>query len=90
MIPVKYLTTTPHKANSIDKKAIRNLMNYIDFKGKIDESNYIIVICDGYENIAFHDKENNSICEIVQPIDRTLDKLYPIQTIELKLQYKIF
>ena len=101
MIDIKYLKTTPHKAETIDKRAIQNLRPYleneiefnlihIDKKQLIDESNYIIVIIDGYENIAFYDNTNKCITDTVQPIDRDNNKLFPIQKIEIQVSYKVF
>lgn len=99
MIDTKYLETKAHRANTIDKRAINALKWHIleDATRKyptiskesiIDECNYIIVMVDGYENIAFINEDSNSIYEVVQPIDRENDKLYPRQTLELKVQYK--
>ena len=99
MISIEFLKTTPHKANTIDKRAIANLRSYIAFEiekddldidkqSLLDECNYIIVEIEGYENIAFLDYESKYICETVQPIDRKENKLFPIQKIEIKAQYK--
>lgn len=101
MIEVKHLKTTGHKANAIDKRAIRNLMSHVEWEIDrenlpinkdriIDEANYIIVEVEGYENLAFYDEESGCICATIQPIDRKEDKLFPIQRIELKACYKRF
>lgn len=99
MVSIEFLKTTPHKANAIDKRAIANLRNYvayeiekdglnIDKQNLTDECNYIIVEIEGYENIAFIDYKSKYICETVQPIDREQGKLFLIQKIEIKAQYK--
>lgn len=101
MLSIEYLKTKPHKANAIDKRAIANLRPYLasiaqcgelpaDTLEILDESNYIIVEIEGYENIAYLDYESKMICEVIQPIDRENDKLFPIQEIEVKAQYKRF
>lgn len=101
MLSIEYLKTKPHKANAIDKRAIANLRPYLADRAQygelpadtleiIDESNYIIVEIEGYENIAYLDYESKTICEVIQPIDRENDKLFPIQEIEVKAQYKRF
>lgn len=101
MLSIEFLKTKPHKANTIDKRAIENLRPYLANRAQrgdltadtleiLDESNYIIVEIEGYENIAYCDYDSKSICEIVQPIDRENDKLFPIQEIEIKSQYKRF
>lgn len=102
MINITYLKTKAHQANAIDKRAINALKWHIldDLTRKyptiiskesiLDESNYIIVIVDGYENIAFINEDSNCIYEVVQPIDRVNEKLYPMQTLELEVQYKRF
>lgn len=99
MISIANLTIKPHKANAIDKRAIANLRPHLLWEieeknlniskyALIDESNYAIIEIDGYENIIFVDPNENSILETIQPIDRQNDKLYPIQGIEIKPQYK--
>lgn len=101
MISTTYLKTTAHKANTIDKRAIHNLIPYLAWEidrdnlnisktALTDESNYIIVEIDGYENLAFFDCNCNHILETVQPIDRKNDKLFPVQTIEIQASYKRF
>lgn len=101
MLHIEYLKTKPHKANAIDKRAIENLRPYLANRAQrgdlpadtleiLDESNYIIVEIEGYENIAYLDYESKTICEVIQPIDRENDKLFPIQEIEVKAQYKRF
>lgn len=101
MLSIEYLKTRPHKANAIDKRAIENLRPYLANRAQrgdlnadtleiLDESNYIIVEIEGYENIAYLDYESKTICEVIQPIDRENDKLFPIQEIEVKAQYKRF
>lgn len=101
MLSIEYLKTKPHKANAIDKRAIANLRPYLANRAQhgdlpadtleiLDESNYIIVEIEGYENIAYLDYESKTICEVIQPIDRENDKLFPIQEIEVKAQYKRF
>lgn len=103
MISTKNLKVTPHKANAIDKSAIRNLIPHLQWEIQrdhlpitpddlCDESNYVIVEVEGYENIAFNYKTfiSNEILETVQPIDRANDKLFPIQAIEIKPCYKRF
>lgn len=101
MLSIEYLKTKPHKANAIDKRAIANLRPYLANRAQrgdlpadtleiLDESNYIIVEIEGYENIAYFDYESKTICEVIQPIDRENDKLFPIQEIEVKAQYKRF
>ena len=101
MLSNEYLKTKPHKANAIEKRAIANLRPYLANKAQrgdlpadtleiLDESNYIIVEIEGYENIAYLDYESKTICEVIQPIDRENDKLFPIQEIEVKAQYKRF
>lgn len=99
MIEIAYLKTTSHKANAIDKRAIHNLIPHLAWEidceklniskyALTDESNYIIVEIEGYENIAFFDCNCNCILETVQPIDRKEDKLFPIQKIEIQASYK--
>lgn len=99
MISIENLKAEGHKANAIDKRAIANLRSHlqteihwnglnIDENELADECNYIIVEIEGYENIAFCNYEENGVCEIVQPIDRKNNQLYPIQKIEIKAQYK--
>lgn len=101
MLSIEYLKTTAHKANAIDKRAIANLESYIineierdglniNKSDVFDESNYIIVEIEGYENLAFCDYDSKSICKTVQPIDRENNKLFPIQQIEIKAYYKRF
>ena len=101
MLSIEYLKTTAHKANAIDKRAMHNLISYlqweierdqlnISFDSLNDESNYIIVEIEGYENLAFCDYDSKSICETVQPIDRDNNQLFPIQKIEIKPYYKRF
>ncbi len=101
MINANLLKTKAHQANAIDKRAINVLKWHIldDLARKyppinkesiLDEGNYIIVMVEGYENIAFWDEDSNSVYEVIQPIDRVNDKLYPMQTLELKAQYKRF
>ncbi|MGN1053522.1 MAG: hypothetical protein ACI4SH_09070 [Candidatus Scatosoma sp.] len=101
MLSIEFLKTKPHQANAIDKRAIANLRPYLANRAQrgdltadtleiLDESNYIIVEIEGYENIAYIDYESKTICELIQPIDRESDKLYPIQEIEVKAQYKRF
>lgn len=101
MLSIDFLKTKPHKANAIDKRAIANLRPYLANRAQcgdlpadtleiLDESNYIIVEIEGYENIAYLDYESKTICEVIQPIDRENDKLFPIQEIEVKAQYKRF
>ena len=101
MLSIEYLKTKPHKAKAIDKRAIANLRPYLANRAQrgdlpadtleiLDESNYIIVEIEGYENIAYLDYESKTICEVIQPIDRENDKLFPIQEIEVKAQYKRF
>ena len=99
MLSIEFLKTKPHEATELDKRAIDNLRPYLANRAKrgdlnadtleiLDESNYIIVETEGYENIAYCDYESKTICELIQPIDRAGEKLYPIQEIELKAQYK--
>ena len=100
MIILKKSQTEPHKANAIDKRAIHNLISYlqweinrdglnITFEYLNDESYYRIIKIDGYENIIFnYPFDNNYFLETVQPIDRENDKLFPIQAIELQVCYK--
>ncbi len=92
--------TEPHKANAIDKRAIRNLIPHlqweierdhlnITFDWLNDESYYRIIKIDGYENIIFQSPfDNNDFLQTVQPIDREKNELFPIQSIELKVCYK--
>ena len=99
MIYLKKEQTVPHKANAIDKRAIRNLISYlqweierdglnITFDRLNDESNYRIVKIDGYENIVFYNDYGDYFLETVQPIDRENNKLFPIQAIEFQVHYK--
>lgn len=99
MIYLKKEQTVPHKANTIDKRAIRNLISYlqweierdglnITFDRLNDESNYRIVKIDGYENIVFYNDYGDYFLETVQPIDRENNKLFPIQAIEFQVHYK--
>ncbi len=100
MIYLKKDQTEPHKANAIDKRAIHNLISYlqweiqrdklnITFDWLNDESNYRIIKIDGYENIIFnYPFDNNYFLETVQPIDREKNSLFPIQAIELQANYK--
>ncbi len=100
MIILKKSQTEPHKANAIDKRAIHNLISYLQWEIKRDglnitfeylndESYYRIIKIDGYENIIFnYPFDNNYFLETVQPIDRENDKLFPIQAIELQVCYK--
>lgn len=101
MLSVSIFKTAPHKANAIDKRAIANLRYHIESEIELnnlninktdllDESNYIIVEIEGYENIAFLDYDSKMICETVQPIDRGNNKLFPIQKVEIKPYYKRF
>lgn len=102
MLSVEYIKTSSHKANTIDKRAINelkwrilsdiDLYNLTDVYGikresVLDECNYIIVEVEGYENIAYAD-DNNYIYEVVQPINRSENKLYPMQKIEVQPIYK--
>ena len=102
MISIEHLKTTSHKANAIDKRAINELKWQIlsdiktyhldeDFgitqESVLNESNYIIVEINGYENIAYVSKDNY-VYEKVQPIDRINNKLFPRQGIELQVSYK--
>lgn len=100
MIRLNKKQTEPHKANAIDKRAIRNLVSYlqweiernglnITFDYLNDESNYRIIKIDGYENIIFQNPfDRNYFLETVQPIDRANNKLFPIQAIEIQVHYK--
>ncbi len=100
MINLKKSQTEPHKANAIDKRAIRNLMSHlqweierdglnITFDYLNDESYYRIIKIDGYENIIFQNPfDSNYFLETVQPISRKLNELFPIQAIELQVSYK--
>lgn len=99
MLSIEYLKKKSHKAEAIDKRAIENLRPYLansvrcgDLKADtlaiLDESNYIIVEIEGYENIAYYDYQSKKIYEVIQPIDRASDKLYPIQEIEPEAKYK--
>lgn len=100
MIILKKSQTEPHKANAIDKRAIHNLISYLQWEIKRDglnitfeylndESYYRIIKIDDYENIIFnYPFDNNYFLETVQPIDRENDKLFPIQAIELQVCYK--
>lgn len=101
MIDTKYLKTKARQENATDQRAISSLKWHILERMQreypsiskasiLDEENYIIVIVDGYENIAFWDENSNRIYEVVQPINRVNDKLYPMQTLELEVQYKRF
>lgn len=101
MLSIDFLKTSTHKANAIDKRAIENLRGYLQMENYLhglnisenelaNECNYVIVEIEGYENIAFCDYDSKSICETVQPIDREKDKLFPVQKIEIKAQYKKF
>ncbi len=99
MIEATYLKTEPHKANAIDKRAIHNLIPYLKWEIErddldtsieqiCDESNYRIVKIDGYENIIFYNDFCDYYLQTVQPIDRENNKLFPIQAIELQVNYK--
>ncbi len=99
MIKLNKDQTEPHKANAIDKRAIHNLIPYLQqeiehdhlniwFKNLNDESNYRIVKIDGYENIIFYNDYGDYFLETVQPIDRENNKLFPIQAIEFQICYK--
>lgn len=100
MIKLQKNQTEPHKANAIDKRAIRNLISHlqweierdglnITFNYLNDESNYRIIKIDGYENIIFQNPFNsNYFLETVQPISRKLNEIFPIQAIELQVHYK--
>ena len=101
MISTKNLTIKPHKANAIDKRAIANLRPHLQWEIECnhlpithndlcDESNYVIIEVEGYENIAFNYKTfiSNEILETIQPIDRANNKLFPIQKIEIQVHYK--
>ena len=99
MISKEYLQAQPHQASAIERRAISNLkyqiLNEIDlYKLNInknyvlDECNYLVVIIEGYKNIAFADYENQSIYETVQPFDNEENKLYPFQRLEVKAHYK--
>lgn len=101
MVSIEFLKTAPHRANAIDKRAIANLRHHLETEiylqgldiekaDLLDECNYIVVKIEGYENIAFCDHESKCICETVQPIDRDNEKLFPVQRIEIKAQYKRF
>ena len=101
MLSIEFLKTSAHKANAIDKRAIANLRGHlqteiyvdglnIDKNELVDECNYIIVKIEGYENIAFCDYKSKCICRTVQPIDRENNKLFPVQEIEIKAQYRRF
>ena len=101
MINIKKNLTEPHKANTIDKRAIHNLIPYLQweveraglnvtFDWLNDETNYRIIKIDGYENIIFkYPFDNDYFLETVQPIDRANDRLFPIQAIEMQVRYKI-
>ncbi|MCM1305881.1 MAG: hypothetical protein NC037_00325 [Bacteroides sp.] len=103
MLSIEYITIASHKANAIDKRAISELKwrilsdielyhlteDYgITKDSACDESNYIIVEIEGYENIAYIDCDNDCIYEVVQPINRAENKLYPMQRVEIKPIYK--
>ncbi len=99
MIEITHLKTTNHKANTIDKRAIRNLISHLAWEierdglnlskfALTDESNYLIVEIEGYENLAFFDCNCNCILETIQPIDRKENKIFPIQRLELTAIYK--
>lgn len=71
MIKLQKNQTEPHKANAIDKRAIRNLISHlqweierdglnITFNYLNDESNYRIIKIDGYENIIFQNPFNSN------------------------------
>ena len=94
MINIKKNLTEPHKANTIDKRAIHNLIPYLQWEVERDwlndETNYRIIKIDGYENIIFkYPFDNDYFLETVQPIDRANDRLFPIQAIEMQVRYKI-
>lgn len=70
MIYLKKEQTAPHKANAIDKRAIRNLISHLQweierdglniaFDWLNDESCYRIIKIDGYENIIFQNPFNS-------------------------------
>ncbi len=99
MLSIEFLKTKPHEATELDKRAIDTLRPYLANRAQrgdlnadtleiLDESNYIIVETEGFENIAYIDYASKAICEVVQPINREKGTLYPIQEIELKAQYK--
>lgn len=100
MIKLQKNQTEPHKANAIDKRAIRNLISHLQWEIKRDglnitlnylndESNYRIIKIDGYENIIFQNPfDSNYFLETVQPISRKLNEIFPIQAIELQVHYK--
>ncbi len=99
MLSIEFLKTKQNEATELDKRAIDNLRPYLANRAKrgdlnadtleiLDESNYIIVETEGFENIAYLDSGSKTICEVVQPINREKGTLYPIQEIELKAQYK--
>lgn len=99
MLSIEFLKTKSHEATELDKRAIDNLRPYLANRAQrgdlnadtleiLDESNYIIVETEGFENIAYIDYASKAICEVVQPINREKGTLYPIQEIELKAQYK--
>lgn len=100
MIKLAKNQTEPHKANAIDKRAIHNLIPHLQweierdglnivFAWLNDESNYRIIKIDGYENIIFqYPFDSNYFLETVQPISRKLNKLFPIQAIEIQVHYK--
>lgn len=98
MIKLQKDQTEPHKANAIDKRAIHNLISYlqweierdhlngITFDWLNDESQYRIIKIDGYENIIFQNPyDSNYFLKTVQPIDRENNKLFPIQEIEVQI-----
>lgn len=102
MISIEFLKTAPHKANAIDKRAIHNLIPHLQWEIQkdnisfnaeqknelFDETNYIIVEIEGYENIAYLIPDENYILETVQPLDRENNKLFPIQALEIQVHYK--
>ncbi len=100
MIKLQKCQTEPHKANTIDKRAIHNMISHLQWEIERDKLNipfdflndetfYRIVLIDGYENIIFENPfKSNCFLETVQPIDRKENKLFPIQAIELQIHYK--
>lgn len=100
MIKLQKNQTEPHKANAIDKRAIHNLISYLQWEIErdrlninsawlTDESQYRIIKIDGYENIIFnYPFDNDYFLETVQPIDRANNTLFPIQAIKIQVHYK--
>ncbi|MDE6667669.1 MAG: hypothetical protein K2K38_04910 [Clostridia bacterium] len=100
MIKLDLKQTKPHKGTDIDKRAIQNLITHllweierdelnITFEWLKDENYYRIIEIDGYENIIFkYPFDTDIFLETIQPIDRKENKLFPIQAVEIKPQYK--